>query len=593
MKQIRLALHDQAVEVCCPASILSDLQLMLGDCVAPDASPRHHVSVVEDDDGRYTVSGGVDPAVEGLTRGDLPTFLMETVLRALIYDLAGGVALHAGLVGWHGASVLVAGPTGSGKSSIVAWFVEKGFRYLSDEVAVLLPGGAELLGLPRALVVKPGVADKIARFSAFDGGPKVPAGTHVMLRPGGQYGAGSAGPCRLIVFPRFDAVAEARIAPLSAAQAGLKLMECNLNERNLPDGGFGLVSSLARRAPAVSLSYGDFDQLDGVLDTLARLLLESELEAGETRRLLSALARPLPAATPAPTESPRYEIPAPTPRKGRKKLTIGMATYDDYDGVYFSLQALRMYHPEVQKKVELLVIDNHPDGPCGGPLKALENHLPNYRYVPAASVRGTAVRNLVFDEAEGDFVLCMDSHVFIVRRALKRLLDYFAANPDTKDLLQGPLLYDDLEQISTHFHPEWRAGMYGTWQTNEAARDPDAPPFEIPMQGLGLFACRRAAWPGFNPKFRGFGGEEGYIHEKIRRAGGRTLCLPFLRWVHRFNRPMGIPYVNTWDDRIRNYMIGFTELGLPTAEIESHFREFLGEAVAGPIFARIKAELEA
>ena len=24
-----------------------------------------------------------------------------------------------------------------------------------------------------------------------------------------------------------------------------------------------------------------------------------------------------------------------------------MATYDDYDGVYFSVQAIRLYHPEV------------------------------------------------------------------------------------------------------------------------------------------------------------------------------------------------------------------------------------------------------
>ena len=84
------------------------------------------------------------------------------------------------------------------------------------------------------------------------------------------------------------------------------------------------------------------------------------------------------------------------------------------------------------------------------------------------------------------------------------------------------------------------------------------------MQGMGLFACRKDAWPGFNPLFRGFGAEEGYIHEKVRQGGGRTLCLPFLRWMHRFNRPLGAPYPNIWEDRIRNYYIGWRELGLPT-----------------------------
>ena len=37
-----------------------------------------------------------------------------------------------------------------------------------------------------------------------------------------------------------------------------------------------------------------------------------------------------------------------------KKLTIGMATYDDYDGVYFSIQAIRMYHPEILKDIEFI-----------------------------------------------------------------------------------------------------------------------------------------------------------------------------------------------------------------------------------------------
>ena len=167
--------------------------------------------------------------------------------------------------------------------------------------------------------------------------------------------------------------AYARIEALTAAQAGLRLMECNLNSRNLADGGFGQLSAFARRAPAIVLRYGDFAQLEGVLDTLARLLLESDLGANEARTLLTALLRNPGPPAPAPaSEAPRYDIPAPTPRKEPRKMTIGMATYDDYDGVYFSLQALRMYHPEVMDDVELLVIDNHPDGPCGSALKALK-----------------------------------------------------------------------------------------------------------------------------------------------------------------------------------------------------------------------------
>jgi len=287
-----------------------------------------------------------------------------------------------------------------------------------------------------------------------------------------------------------------------------------------------------------------------------------------------------------------FDIPEKTPPKAKKKLCIGMATYDDYDGVYFSLQAIRLYHPEVLDDIEFVVIDNHPDGPCADSLKRLEHWAPNYRYVPCNSIRGTAVRDFIFREANADYVLCIDSHVFLGAGAIRRLLNYFDANPGTKDLLQGPLLNDDMRNISTHFSPGWSEGMFGTWGTDPRASDPDSEPFEIPMQGLGLFACARDAWPGFNPRFSGFGGEEGYIHEKFRQAGGRTLCLPFLRWLHRFNRPMGTRYSVNWDDRIRNYLIGRDELGLDADDVIEHFSDHIGEKNTQAIVVRVNAEIE-
>ena len=63
--------------------------------------------------------------------------------------------------------------------------------------------------------------------------------------------------------------------------------------------------------------------------------------------------------------------------------------------------------------------------------------------------------------------------------------------------------------------------------------------------------------------------------------------------MHRFNRPFGVPYRNTWEDRIRNYVIGFRELGLGTQQIEEHFTTLLGAEPAKAIFATIQEELGA
>ncbi len=584
MERFVLVFHDQSVELRCPSCVAADMKAVFRDCLSHTVEPKRSIVINRQND-TYSVDDGAGEVVTGLPRCDLPTFVMEAAVRALIEDIGTGVVLHAGAVRWNGKAVLVAGPSGSGKSSMIAWLMDRGFEYLSDEAAVL-DGAGTLCGLPRALVVKPGAAEKIACLPAFEGALSIQSGSHTIVRPVNMEFATGSSPCGLIIFPIFDSSATISVTPLNTAQTAMKLVECNLNARNLPDGGFRAITGLSRKTPAVTLTFGGFEHLEGAADVLARLVLDSGIGPEDCRQFLSSLSAQ--AAPPAPKT---YAIPAAAPKGPPRKLTIGMATYDDYDGAYFSLQALRLYHPEILDRHR---ISRPRQSSRRAVLRRAERPGKQHSQLPVRAARcwqGTTVKHLVFEEAAGEFVLCIDSHVFIVPGAIKRLLDYVDAHPGTKDLLQGPLLYDDLKTAATHFRPEWRGGMYGFWDLDQRGNDPDAPPFEIPMQGAGLFACRRAVWPGFNPLFRGFGGEEGYIHEKFRQNGGRALCLPFLRWVHRFQRPLGVPYHNSWEDRIRNYLIGFNELGIPTTEMETHFRELLGEGVANPILEGVRLEL--
>jgi hypothetical protein len=267
-------------------------------------------------------------------------------------------------------------------------------------------------------------------------------------------------------------------------------------------------------------------------------------------------------------------IPEMTPRGEHRRLCVGMATFDDFDGVWFTIQSIRLFHPEIADQVSFLIIDNHPEGVAAASLKALEDWIPFLRYVPFRGYRSTAVRDLVFREADADIVCCVDSHVLIQPGGLAALVRWFDDHPDSTDLIQGPLLGDGLDgPMASHFEPVWGAAMYGQWGLDDRAGDPGGEPFEIGLQGLGLFACRRLAWPGINPRFRGFGGEEGYLHEKVRQAGGRVLCHPAVGWAHRFARPAGVPYHPSWEDRLRNYLIGWSEIGWDTSGVTEHFLE--------------------
>jgi hypothetical protein len=590
--KVVLALHDQATELSFPPRLAARIAQLFGEQSRLGGEVGRHIAITESGTDRYAIKGDAKERREALTESELIDAVLDEVIHSLVDDLDTAVALHAASVAWQGKSVLIAGASGAGKTSLAGWLVAKGFAFLSDELVVVPDKSGTSISFPRPLLAKGGADELIDILRGRAETLATADNTVICLK---QRSSASDQPCQvgLIIFPHFVAGSELDLAALSPALAGMRLMECNLNARNLPDHGFSTLAALARNVPALSLTYGSFAQLDGVVDELARRLLKEEIDAAFWRKLSTAFrpigVAPVAAAVAAPQ---KFEIPPPTPRKGRAKLTIGMATYDDFDGVYFTLQALRLYHPEIVECTEFLVIDNHPDGACAAHLKKLENAIPSYRYVPKSDKSGTAVRDAIFAEASGEFVLCIDCHVFIVPGAIKRLLDYLDADPHTADLLQGPLLYDDLTTISTHFKPEWSHGMYGVWDKDGALAERDQA-FDIPMQGLGLFACRRTAWPGFNAAFRGFGGEEGYIHEKFRRLGGRTLCLPFLRWMHRFVRPLGVPYVNRWEDRVRNYLIGLRELGLDPAPMFEHFKAHLGEAAAIDLLARVEKELAA
>jgi len=262
----------------------------------------------------------------------------------------------------------------------------------------------------------------------------------------------------------------------------------------------------------------------------------------------------------------------------KPKLTIGMAVRDDFDGMYFTVQSLRLNHKDVMDRCELIVIDNGPDSGQGQETeKFLRENVPEARYVPFREWHGTTVKGKVFEHARAPWVMVMDAHVLVRPTSLSRFLDW----TDTHEaavagptLYHGVLMHNDLKKFSSHMEPKWRGQMYGTWARSPRAVPITGPAFDIPMHGMGMFACRKDHWPGFNPLCRGFGVEEGYIHEKFRRQGGNVKCLPGLRWLHRFDRPTGIPYPITIDQKFYNYIVCWEELEWSLTDVLDHYEEF-------------------
>lgn len=324
----------------------------------------------------------------------------------------------------------------------------------------------------------------------------------------------------------------------------------------------------------------------------------------------------------------------------RPFLTIGMATFQDFNGVYFSIQAIRLNNPSLLRELEFVIIDNSPGSEDSGYIQGLLGNMASsgarVKYIEMTSPQGTSPsRNRIFQEATGEHVLVMDCHVLLDPLALPTLIQYLKDQHNPKDILSGPMIYDSLipGEWASHYANKWRAEMWGIWEsawtdgekifgvTEDATGNcipvsvdmkresmlsrfynfptdlkwagherklykegfwrigmkPDDKPFEIPGQGLGLFVHTRETWPEFHPQANGFGGEELWIHEKVRKAGGKALCIPHLKWLHRFARPGGIKYAGVTKGRkMRNYVLEFQQLGMDLEPIYKHFVEELG-----------------
>jgi hypothetical protein len=219
------------------------------------------------------VQGWEGPPGEGLQALGAQT--PEAVLGRLCYQLAWwsdrGLVFHAAAVCRRGRGLLLPGAIGAGKTTLAAWLAAQGCAYMSDELVCVQVGENEgetvCQAFTRPLNLRAG--GLAALRAALPG--VLPAGgpgeANVLLPPA-HFGAvrpQSTAPLGAVIFPDYSPGAALSFVQLAPAAAGLGLMQCLINGRNLPQHGFPAVARLARRVGAWQLTYGSFAQLEAWL----------------------------------------------------------------------------------------------------------------------------------------------------------------------------------------------------------------------------------------------------------------------------------------------------------------------------------------
>jgi HprK-related kinase A len=202
--------------------------------------------------------------------------MLESGLNWLVWtSLARFLLLHAAVLEHRGSAIILPGPSGVGKSTLCAALAARGWRLLSDEVAMVRPQDGRLQPYPRPISLKNESIGMIARrvpaarFSRrFDDTAK---GTVAFMRapPEAIARAGIPAAPRLVVFPRYAGGAPLELAPLEKAETFMRLIGHSSNYLTLLETGFETLATLVESCEHYALSYGALDDAVSAIEDLA------------------------------------------------------------------------------------------------------------------------------------------------------------------------------------------------------------------------------------------------------------------------------------------------------------------------------------
>jgi hypothetical protein len=171
--------------------------------------------------------------------------------------------IHAGAVAWNTGAIVIAAPSGRGKSLLVAGLVDAGCSYFSDDSVPLDAVSGEIMPVPLALVVKEsGVATLGARYpqlettasKAFIGGPR----RFLNLK---AESARAGAPLCAFLLPSYSASAKPQIVSVDPLETLSALIEAGCWISPDEEAGRRFFELLSSR-PTYRISYGSLD--DGI-----------------------------------------------------------------------------------------------------------------------------------------------------------------------------------------------------------------------------------------------------------------------------------------------------------------------------------------
>lgn len=258
--------HALAVEVAIRGSdgpALRYLRHALGDLhIDGEPAERYRLDRSADGDNAtlcFEASGAPEETlVDSAPVAQAIAVLLWDLNRRVVEASPRWLRLHAAGACRGDQAVLLPAAMESGKTTLVAGLLQRGFDYLSDEVVALGREDLRAVPYPKPLSVDPGSWEVLGDLE-----PAVEPGVRPLLPrqwqvPASSIGARVADPGAspaVVVFPRYDPALPTRLQPLPAAEVAMRLVDCVFafdGQADLP-----AIGRIAERCPGYHLDVSD------------------------------------------------------------------------------------------------------------------------------------------------------------------------------------------------------------------------------------------------------------------------------------------------------------------------------------------------
>lgn len=184
--------------------------------------------------------------------------------------------LHAAVLEREGCAVIMPAPPGSGKSTLCAGLVSRGWRLLSDELALISLVDRLITPLGRPISLKNQSIDVIRNFipdvvfNQVTHDTSKGSVTHMKVPAEQLRRIEERAPPRWIIFPKYVQHAKAELTPRSRANSLLELGRNSFNYMVLGLTGFEVLSDVISGSDCYDFRYSQLEDAVAVFDGLAK-----------------------------------------------------------------------------------------------------------------------------------------------------------------------------------------------------------------------------------------------------------------------------------------------------------------------------------